>query len=306
LLWLLVVTPWHVARLSRLIRRARPDVVYVNTVTLPHWVVAAKVAGVPVLCHVREAEHDMRPWMARLLLAPLRSAAVVVANSAATAQWLSGHQSRLADKVRVVYNGFAFPEATGRDDGEPGRIVVVGRLSPRKGQDVAIEAVARLAAAGRDVHLDLVGDVFRGYEWYEAELLRQIEERGLAGRAALLGFRADPTECYRAASIVVVPSRVEPFGNVAVEAMAAGRAVVATDVGGLPEIVDDGRTGLLCPPDDAAALAAAITRLLDDSAFARRVAQAGAASVRMRFGMARFAAELRDAVDTAAAARRDR
>lgn len=303
---LLVTSPWHLLRLAAVIRRARPDLVYVNTVTLPHWIVAARLAGVPSLCHVREAEQGARVQVARGLLAPLRLASVVVANSAATAQWLTSHQPRLEDRVRVVYNGFAFAPLESEPPPRRGRLVVVGRLSPRKGQDVALEALALLTAEGTDAELHLVGDVFRGYEWFEAQLAADIERLDLQQRVFLDGFRADPTASYLGADIVVVPSRLEPFGNVAVEAMACGRPVVATRVGGLPEIIDDGRTGLLCPPDDAAALARAIALLLADQHLADRLAAAGAAAVRDRFGIDRFASDLQAAVDAGVSSRRSR
>ncbi|MEP7054603.1 MAG: glycosyltransferase [Actinomycetota bacterium] len=300
LLWLALGAPWHVARLWLVIKRAKPDLVYVNTVTLPHWLVAARLAGVPVVCHVREAEHDMRPTLARLLLAPVRIATVVVANSAATARWLANSQPILADRVRVLYNGFSFePAACADPPAERGRLVVVGRLSPRKGQDVALRAVARLVEAGRDVELHFVGDVFRGYEWYEAALVSAARELGLESRVFFDGFLADPTASYRSAGILVVPSRTEPFGNVAVEGMALGRPVVATGVGGLTEIIDDGETGLLCPPADVGALADAIARLLDDPELADRLAMTGAARVRERFGSARFATELQGVIGAA-------
>ena len=301
LLRLAVTTPWHLYRLWRMIRIAKPDLIYVNTITLPHWLAAARLARVPAICHVREAEDGMRPALARLLLAPVRLAAVVLTNSAGTGRWLSEHQPRLSDRVRVVYNGFDFGAVAG-ESGEPGRLVVVGRLSPRKGQDVALEALALLVAQGCDVRLHLVGDVFRGYEWYEDQLKADIARLGLSSRVFLDGFCADPTSSYRSAHIVLVPSRLEPFGNVAVEAMAVGRPVVATRVGGLPEIVDDELTGLLCPPGDPAALARAVARLLDDAGLATRLATAGAVSVRERFGIPRLTEDLLAAMDAASPA----
>lgn len=299
LLRLAVTTPWHLYRIWRMIRLTEPDLIYVNTITLPHWLVAARLARVPAICHVREAEAGMRPALARLLLAPLRLAAVVVTNSADTGGWLSEHRPRLTDRVRVIYNGFDFGSAAAAGPGEPGRLVVVGRLSPRKGQDVALEAMALLVAQGRDVRLHLVGDVFRGYEWYEDQLRADIVRLGLSTRVFLDGFCVDPTASYRAAEIVLVPSRLEPFGNVAVEAMALGRPVVATRVGGLPEIVDDELTGLLCPPGDPVALARTVARLLDDAGLAARLSTAGAGAVRQRFGIPRLAEDLLAATDAA-------
>ena len=301
LVLLVALTPRDVFRLWRVIRKEAPDLVYVNTVTLPHWLAAARLAGVPTLCHVREAEDAVHTVVARLLLAPVRLASVVIANSAATAGWLTLHQPAISDRARVLHNGFTFPVMTAPPAmaAAPARLVVVGRLSPRKGQHVALRAVASLVRAGRDIELHLVGDVFRGYEWYEQQLVADVEELGLTGRVFFDGFQPEPTASYLSAAIVLVPSAVEPFGNVAVEAMAIGRPVIASRVGGLPEIIDDEQTGLLVPPGDPAALAAAISRLLDDGALAQRLAAAGATTVRERFGTARFATELRQAVAAA-------
>lgn len=296
LLRLTAATPWHVLVLWWLIRRSRADAVYVNTLTLPHWLLAARLARVPVVCHVREAEEQLGRRAARVLVAPVRLAHAVIANSAATAEWLVRHAPELAGRVRVVYNGFDFtdpprppaPLAGGRRT----RLVVVGRLSPRKGQDVALAAMAELVGAGCDLELHLVGDVFRGYEWYERELRERADRLGIADRVVVAGFAEEPTAAYAESDIVLVPSRIEPFGNVAVEAMALGRPVVASRVGGLPEIVDDGETGVLVPHDDPDALVAAIRSLLDDPERAARLGSAAAIRVRDRFGRERSARSL--------------
>jgi len=117
------------------------------------------------------------------------------------------------------------------------------------------------------------------------------------------GFSDVAAAFMRAADIVLVPSRVEPFGNVAVEAQLAGKPVVASAVQGLPEIVEDGRTGLLVAPDDPAALAAAVTRLLDEPGLAGRLAQSGADSAHLRFSPDRYRSDLRAAVQSLPAVR---
>lgn len=303
---LVATSPVAVTRLVRELRRHRPDLVYVNTLTMPHWLLAARLAGVAAVCHVREAEHQLPRAVQRALVAPLRLATVVIANSQGTARWATGNAPGLARRTRVVYNGFDFPPVAPRREGaRPLQLVLVGRLNPRKGPDLAIDAVAQLAA-GCDVELTIVGDAFRGYEWYADELRQLAAARGVAERVHFTGFAADVTAAYAAADIVLVPSRVEPFGNVAVEAMAAGRPVVAARVGGLPEIVSDGETGLLCEPGSATDLASAVRRLADDRPLADRLAAAGAASVRDRFGMDRFRTEFRTALDAARLDRRAR
>jgi glycosyltransferase involved in cell wall biosynthesis len=296
----LLATPWHVVRLARFVRRRRADVVYVNTLTLPHWLMAARIAGRPALCHVHEAQEQLGRLQGRVLIAPLLAAALVVANSDATRRWLTAHFLRLRSRTRVVRIGYRFgpvPPPPQRPADDPARIVLVGRLNPIKGQDTAIEATALLRAQGHQVVLELVGDVFRGYEPVRDQLREQSARLGIADQVVFTGFVADPTEAYRRADVVVIPSVIESFGMVAVEACAQARPVVASSVGGLPEIVVDGTTGLLIPPRDPQALATAVATLLADPSLARRLAISGAERVRSEFGFDRMARDICAAVE---------
>ncbi|MFD6139353.1 glycosyltransferase family 4 protein [Promicromonospora sp. NPDC060271] len=291
--------------MTRLIRRVRPDTVLVNTLTIPAWLVAARLAGVAPVCHVHEAEADAR-WVVRVgLAAPLLLARTVVVNSAAARDVVVSAVPALRQRTRVVYNGVPGPpEGSAADGGVGGgvgdgtgaapgsaHVVLVGRLSPRKGSDVALEAVALLRRNGRDVRLTLCGSVFAGYEWFEDQLRVRAAADDLAGAVDLVGY-ADPWEWFARGDVVVVPSRVEPFGNVAVQAMLAGRPVVASRTQGLAEIVKDGETGLLVRPEDPVALADAIAELLDDPARASALAAAGRQDAAERFGAQRYRAQL--------------
>jgi hypothetical protein len=287
LLRLLARLPLDLARLVRRIRAAAPDVVYVNTVTIPWWTLAARLAGVPALVHVHEAEELSAPATRKLLYAPLLLADTVVANSSTTRRVLLGSHRRLARRLAVVPNGLP-DHGSVRADPTPGRIVLVTRLSPRKGVDVALEAVAELRSAGRDVSLEICGSAYPGYEWFADQLRARAAEADLTGAVHFAGYVSPVVGALAGAEVVIAPSLGESFGNAAVEAMLAGRPLVASDVQGLAEIVDDGRTGLLVPPGDSAALAAAIARLLDDPQLAGRLAGAGRADALDRFSAARY------------------
>jgi hypothetical protein len=311
----------------RVLREVGPDVVYVNTLTIPVWQLAARAARVPCLVHVHEAE-DVGRLVGIALAAPLLLARVVVVNSLTARRVLVGAIPRLAGRVRLVYNGVAPPSPVPRSPVprspvppspvppspvppstlpprgrrgaaagyEPARLVLVGRLSPRKGTDVAVAALAELRRRGRDVSLDLVGSAFDGYAAFEETVRAVAASPGLAGRVHFHGFQSDVSRFLAAADIVLVPSRVEPFGNVAVEALLAGRPLVASGVQGLAEVVRPGRTGLLVPPDDPGALADAVARLLDDWPLAVRLAAAGRADALDRFGPDRYRTLIRDVV----------
>jgi glycosyltransferase involved in cell wall biosynthesis len=207
----------------------------------------------------------------------------VIANSRASADALIA-QGGQPDKVHVVHNGIA-PEPFDRvTDAEVTSlryefgladapvVGVFGRLSEWKGQHVALDALTHLP----DVHLLLVGDALFGEEAYAAALRARASELGIANRVRFLGFRTDVPQLMRLVQVVAHTSIApEPFGRVIVEGMLARRPVVATQAGGVQEIVRDGETGILVPPGDATALAAAVRGLLEDPVRATRVAAAG-------------------------------
>lgn len=144
---------------------------------------------------------------------------------------------------------------------DPPRLLCLGRLRSEKGFDLAVQALARLGDRHGGTRLAVAGD------GPDLEGLRQEAARmGVSDRTEFLGWAApeDVPELILQASIVLVPSRREAFGLVALEAAMMGRPVVATAVGGLPEVIADGKTGVLVPPEDASALADAISRLLAD------------------------------------------
>jgi hypothetical protein len=287
LLHLLARLPLDLVRLVRRIRAAAPHVVYVNTVTIPWWTLAARLAGVPVLVHVHEAEELSAASTRKLLYGPLLLADAVVANSATTRRVLLGSHRRLARRVAVVPNGLPDHGPVPADPA-PGRVVMVTRLSPRKGVDVALEAVAELRSAGRNVSLEICGSAYPGYEWFADQLRARAAEPDLAGAVHFAGYVSPVAGALARAEVVIAPSLGESFGNAAVEAMLAGRPLVASDVQGLAEIVDNDRTGLLVPPGDSAALAGAIARLLDDPQLAGLLARAGRADALDRFSAARY------------------
>jgi len=150
-------------------------------------------------------------------------------------------------------------------------IGIVGRVDPEKGISVLVEAVHRLNNAGRRVNLVVVGaPTTSRLAW--AEDLQKEATAALGARVRFIGGRADVPEILRSIDVMVNASDCEPFGRSVLEAQASSTPVIATDAGGIPEFVDNGRTGLLVPPQDPVRLASAIGRLLDDPELARRLA----------------------------------
>jgi glycosyltransferase involved in cell wall biosynthesis len=271
-------------------------VVFVNTVTLPHWVLAARLAGCRVMVHVHEAEEGVSRGLRAALYLPLLLAHSIIANSNTTRRVIGSAAARLRSRIRVIFNGVADPGAQPSTASIRGRLTVVSRLSPRKGVHDAVEALRLLVAAGRDLTLEICGTVFAGYEWYETELRAKVRAAGLDDRVIFAGFVSPIEDALARAEIVLAPSYGESFGNSVVEAMLAERPVVASAVQGLAEVVTDRRTGMLAAAGDAAAVAEAVAQLLDDPDQARRLAISARQEARSRFATERYGRALRDAV----------
>lgn len=263
---LLVSTISGILRGWRLIGRLRPDLIYVNTVTVPLWVVLARLAGVPVLAHVHEGEASASAFVKRSLALPLLLADRVIANSRFSVGVLKSSFLRLA-ATEVIYNGVLGPQvaspARENLDGDL-RVTYLGRISPRKGVDVALEAVAILNSRGIPATLDLVGAVFAGYEWYEEDLKTLAALRGLTERVNFSGFREQVWQSIEEADVMVVPSRIdEPFGNTAVEAILGGRPVIASATSGLLEATAGYQGATTVTPGDPVELADALEAVRD-------------------------------------------
>lgn len=304
-------TPWKalvflvaflrsVVALTWWLRRQRASALYVSTIAAPEWLLAGRLSRTRVICHLHESVPEMSRAASALLLSPLLAAHLVIANSQGTLDWVRASLgARVARRGRVLHNGVREPSRVPapppiRTSGTK-RLVVVGRLSVIKGQDLAIRATALVRRAGFDVRLTLVGDGYPGYEHHVGSLHALAAGEGVSDITAFTGFQ-DPTPYVADADVVLVPSRVESFGLVAVEALLLGRPVVATRIGGLTEIIHDGETGVLVDPDDPQALADAVVRLLAHPEEAAALGRAGQADARARFSMEVYSAGLSEAV----------
>ena len=273
--------------LRQLIRSRAVALVHSNTSVVLGGAAGARAAGVPHIWHVREIYSRFgRAWAGyRRLLGTARALPCV--SSAAAAQF------RGDPRARIIYDGLAVKPrraeraqaraALGVDPDVP-VVAVLGRISDWKGQDLLVRALAdpRLAEP-RTVGL-IAGDVWPGAEERLVAVLELADALRVRDRLRLTGFRDDVENVYGAADVIAVPSTApDPLPGAAIEAAAAGCAVVASAHGGLPEIIDDQHTGRLAPPGDAAALAGAVRTLLDDPGERERLGTAARLAVRERF-----------------------
>jgi len=259
---------------------------------------AARLAGVGVVLPRRGSEFPLKPgpvyrWTYT------RVATGVIVNSRATGRTLLRDVPwRPAGRVHVLPNGIdadRFARARSRGDvrraldlpPDAAVLLTVGELTDRKNPTLVVEAAARLAARGLAARI-----LFAGEGPERAAVERRARELGLPDRVHLLGFRDDVPDLLAACDVLVHPSRVEGFGYAVAEAMAAGRPVVATAASSLPEIVADGRTGILFPPDDADALADALAVYLGDPGRRARDGQRGRERVLAEFSRERRLDEL--------------
>jgi glycosyltransferase involved in cell wall biosynthesis len=199
------------------------------------------------------------------------------------------HEGRTSAPVRRIYNGVdlsryddtvpccTLPEDYGLEPGS--QIVgVIARLEPEKGHPTLLEAWPAVLRAVPDAYLLIIGEGSR-----REALESLVRDLRIAHRVVFTGRRDDVPEVTAALDVAVLPSYREAQGLSILEAMALSRPVVASNVGGIPEMIDDGVTGLLVPPHDAEALSAAIVRLLRDHPFADTIARAGHDLVHERF-----------------------
>ena len=284
----------------RLLREFAPDVVVVNTVTVPMWAALARARrGRRLVVHVHEAETAVPRIVQRLLLAPLLLAHRVVVNSRFSLRVLTDSWARLGRRSVVVLNAVPGPSTAPEPAilHHPARLAYLGRISERKGVGVAVEAVGALRAGGVDVEFDLTGSVFPGHEPFVDDLRARITAAGLDDAIRFAGFAPDVWPVLAAADVVLMPSVLdEPFGNAAVEAVLAGRPLVASRQGGLVEATDGYAAVVLVPPADPVALATAIRTVLDDHPRFAAAAQSDARLAATRHAPATYRAAVVDAV----------
>jgi len=278
-------------RLARILSEERVEILHAHLVRAIH--LGAKASHRAGVRAVVATVHDIQRMLGRLRLSAMRRAAgrldAVACVSEAAREDLVARVGIAPGKARVISNGvdparFEGPfdrDATRRSlgvDEDAFVVMSLGRLRPEKGHDTALRAMVGIARGEPNARLVIVGD---GPE--RARLERLASRLGLGARAVFVGQREDVGAVLAAADCMVAPSRYEGFGLAAAEAMAAGLPVVASNVYALPELIEDGVSGILVPSDEPGRLVQAVLRVLRDGDLAQALGAAARERVRERF-----------------------
>ncbi len=293
-------SPLDLWRFARHVSRGRYDVVHTHLLKADMWAAVVRSVGMgpPLVStkHNREAPL-LNPAYGRIHGVLTRSADAVIAVSSSVAEYMTTAGRLAGPKMVVVHYGIEDirepdPDAVvrarigfGIGMNDP-LVLCVARLDPQKGHETLIHAWKSVSAHSPSARLVLAGGTQLGDDDYAQGLKRLASSLGIAAKVIFAGVRRDVTDLMAACNVLAMSSRWEGFGIVFLEAMRAGRPVVATTVGGIPEVVVGGESGLLVRPDDPQELASALIRLIDDRGMAKDMGDQG----RLRFEQ-RFMAE---------------
>jgi glycosyltransferase involved in cell wall biosynthesis len=292
--WLSRRRPWpylsSIISIARLASKNKIDLIHTNCDHSLRYVrYASLLSGTPYVSHVRDA---VRTWFQPTNLAALKHARAVLTNSQAMRQVCQGAGIQ-PEKIHVIYNGIDLdtyrqvtPQTRHRLRANmkiPENAVVVGFVGQTqqiKGLGEFIEAALSLAATNPEVYFLVVGRASNPQDQsFFDDCKRSVEDSSVSKRFYFLGFRQDIPEIMKTIDILIVPSHSESFGRVAAEGMASGCAVIASDTGGLPEIITDNYDGLLIPPQNSSALCEVMLHLTSDFELRSRLSTNAAVSV---------------------------
>jgi glycosyltransferase involved in cell wall biosynthesis len=287
----------YILQLAKFIRSHKIDLVHTNSLKADIiGGIASRLAQCPVVWHVRDRiEMDYLPGpvvrVFRLLCRVIPT--YVIANSAATLRTLhlgpdrpDGTDFGVNGRSAVVHDGTRTRSLSKERSRhlEVFRIALIGRISPWKGQHIFLQAAQSVAERFPNVRFFVIGAALFDEHKYDEEIRQLPKKLGIENLVEFTGFCSDIEEVIEGLDLVVHASMTgEPFGQVIIEGMAAGKPVVATNGGGVPEIVEDGSTGILVPMGDVQAMADAICEILADPVRAREMGIRGRQRVENHF-----------------------
>jgi glycosyltransferase involved in cell wall biosynthesis len=286
-------------RLAVLARGMRADVIHTNGMKA-HLLggLAGRLAGVPAIWHLRDFPPAGRPGrlfaravrrLPRLVLVVSETVARAVRPAdGGTPPVVTLYDPLDTRRFRSGLSGAGFRRELGIGPGVP-LIGLVAHLTPWKGHELFLDIACAVSDSGSPARFVVVGGPIydtNGHAGYADRLYRRANQLGLTNRVSFVGVRTDIPQILAALDVLVhCPTAPEPLGRVLVEAMAVGRPIVAARCGGIPEIVENGVTGLLVEPGDGPGFVSAVIRLLGDPALGERLAHEGRRRVDARFAV---------------------
>jgi len=294
--------------LIRHVRRQEVDLLYCATLsTFPIAMLVARACGVGEIVHVYSSYGDAAPyrkyWLGR--------ARHIVAPSHDSLQRAEAALGGFHGRAEVIYNGIDLDRigAAARSAGglaarvAPGgpSVGMVAYMDRRKNPMALVEVAARLTPRVPDLRVVLVGDF--PDPGYRNAVLARARALGVDANIVLAGFQVNPFPLVAACDVIALPTQRDPFPIALLEAMALAKPVVATGVGGIPEMITSGESGFVVPPDDIDAFAGAVLRLLEDGALRERVGGAARQRLQSRFSLNQFVEQMFTAFDQARSGR---
>lgn len=291
-------------KIKKLVEKKGINIIHVNSIRQVYvGGLAARLSRIPCLAHVRDIYlspflSSFKSWLIDLLADRL------IAVSRATQQSIIQKKRKLISKTVVIYNGVNLAEIDliQKKDirkelslREEDRLIgAFGQLHQVKGPSIIIRSLLSILRLCPQARLLFVGGVLHPEErFYEENLKKMVGELSLEKKAYFLGWREDNLAIMKSLDVVVHPAVYpEPFPRVLLEAAACSRPIVATAVGGVPEIITDGVSGLLVPPEEPQALSESILRILGDKEMARRLGEAARKKVETEFNLERHCQQI--------------
>ncbi|HOX54459.1 MAG: glycosyltransferase [Candidatus Omnitrophica bacterium] len=283
------VNLFSIFRFYALIKKRKINLIHINALRPMFYTgLAAKIAGVPVIWHARDLKANR--WIDRILSNLARHIIAISKIVAGRFPWYENNPDRLS----IIYNGIDTGKLSPRPrdsrvlhefhiEEDEAVVGTIGHLEPRKGQDIFLQAASNVLLKFPNSKFVLVGKDMKNGEKYKSDLEYLITWLKIEDKVVFAGVRKDIAEVISIMDLFICPFKDEAFGRVVIEAMAMAKPVIGYRSGALPELIEDGKSGILVDPDRADCLADAIIELLGDRDKAMKFGEAGRKIVQDKF-----------------------